>query len=60
MKEYFYGREYVVGGNNAISTLNEDEKCTSPIGYINTKTIRSAAEVHSSQPKVEGLTEDSS
>lgn len=48
MKEYFYGREYVVGGHNPISTLNEDEKCTSPVSIINTKKIRSAAEVHSS------------
>jgi hypothetical protein len=48
MKEYFYGREYVIGGHNPISTLNEDEKCTSPVSIINTKKIRSAAEVHSS------------
>jgi phosphoribosylamine-glycine ligase len=37
MKEYFYGREYIVGGHTS-NTINDDDKCTSPIGtYVNKK-----------------------
>ena len=38
MKEYYYGREYVVGGHTA-NTINDDDKCVSPIGTYNNKKI---------------------
>lgn len=39
MKEYYYGREYVVGGHNANTIINDEDKCISPIALYNNKKI---------------------